>query len=114
MTTDSTQTDILLEQAGIIEPLESFDAVGVQLGKILETITRRVVSQAAYDVIRNRPSSVEQRRSLPQHAGVTGMVAAIGELLDWDIDSVGRFAVALLEDSNMHDESTALTEILKG
>ena len=88
MTSNTTHNKMLLEEAGILYPCDTFDAVGKQLGDLLGAISRRVVSQAAHDVINNQPMGMDCA-DIPRHAVNSGLVSAIGELLEWCIDDVG-------------------------
>lgn len=108
--TRHTEVQNHLDAAGIVQPEQTFADVAERLGAFHAALAKRVMAQAAYDVLWNQTLGRVKRGDIPKHALLTGLVAAVAETLEWDGDALFTFAADLLEDGNYHDAAKTLRE----
>lgn len=70
-------------------------------------ITKRVATQVIYDEMVNRPTSITvlPRADQVKRIVVIGLVAAIGELVGWDIGDALELCADIAEDVHAHGEA---------
>lgn len=101
------KTSIALDDCGIghdvdIRLSEQFKVIGEFFGKAQSYAS----GQATYSQITNVPCGIlSHEQANAAHAIKSGVIRAMGELLEWSIDDAIEFAADILEDSNAHSEA---------
>ena len=92
---------------------EDVKAVCAAAGGLAASITSRAVGQAIYDHTTNIPTGIlSASLPVPPHALHSGIVAALGEFVAWDINAALKLCRDLLEDVNAHPESAQVQAMI--
>lgn len=85
-----------------------------KLEQILRSIRERAENQFKYNLSTNIPEKIGGITfdNVAQHAIDNGLVAAISQMNQWDINKALLFAHSVLEDSNAHSEANELVQFI--
>ena len=81
-----------------------------KIEKFLATVRERIYSQHEYDCTKNVESGImtAAEAATGDNAIKSGLVSAIGGLVEWSVDGAIEIAADILEDVNAHTEATEL------
>ena len=105
-----------LESVGIGETWMRHDIANIMAltTDLTSSIVQKVSSQALYHHLTNIPCGViEQKDHKIYDVVQSGLVAAIGQYLGWDINKALELCANILEDVNAHDEAAAVRAMLE-
>jgi hypothetical protein len=83
-----------------------------EAGRLAALITQKTATQAAYDIFQNIPCGVLSA-SEPPRSSLRAIPCAVGEWLNWDINSALNLCADILDDVNAHAESAILRAMIE-
>jgi hypothetical protein len=84
-----------------------------ELGKFMDILVRRFGAHAIHAVLHNVPEGRTKPEDVPAQTMKRGLVSAIGEYLEWDIDAAGQMCVDVLEDVNAHTWADVMRSVIE-
>jgi hypothetical protein len=67
-------------------------------------VSQKILSQLHHNHFENVPRGIQKATDpLAEHAIESGVVSAIGDYMEWDIDRTIKFCADLLDNVNAHD-----------
>ena len=100
-----------MEEIGVADDLLRIESE--KIGKFIGNLSEKCFNQLTYDVYTNVPTGVLTRDEVSGNALKSGIVSALGNLLDWDIDATLKFCADLCDDVNAHEEAGMLRALVE-